>query len=134
MNCSRRSQEYATTPRDFTPSVKACSERVCFNLISESNPGRGRRKVCGAAPRPSGEGHVIPGNLKECPRDALELRMCPISLNNTIRDISVSGFLRGLVMQSHRHIEGYWEESQEIISCIVKAAREAGYEIPEAGQ
>jgi hypothetical protein len=105
---------------NFQPSLNACLERGCRYMAGDK-----KRTVCLI-------GDKVLEDLSECPYDAAQLRVCPISLENTRRNIPISGFVRSLKTWRNRLSETDRAEYQEIISCIVHTARKAGFEIPEA--
>lgn len=117
----------------FKPSVEAC--KGCRNLIWTSHAGR-RRQICAVSDR-------IPGNMTECPLHLLEMdrtmaEACRVSPENSCRNVPIANFVDALILCGGLNIKFTSpqarkdrEEYQEIISCIVKAARKHGYEIPE---
>lgn len=105
----------------FKPSNEACLARGCYCMA-----GNKKITIC----LMDLENRALE-KLSECPRDAVSWMMCPINPENPMRDVSVSGFIKGLTLFGGGRTEKYRADNQEVISCIVRAARNAGFEIPE---
>ena len=137
--CRDSPQDPENMTEFFKPSVKAC--KGCGNLR--------RRQICAISER-------MPENLTECPLQAGERKLnmvrenlqemdrtmvgvCRVSPENSCRIVPVGHFVDALILCgvlnikfTAPHARKDRKEYQEIISCIVKAARKYGYEIPEA--
>ncbi|AAM07491.1 predicted protein [Methanosarcina acetivorans C2A] len=134
--------------KSFKPSVKAC--KGCGNLIWTFLLGRGRH-ICSVSDK-------TPGNMAECPLQASERRLdqlnpirenlqemekvmekaCRVSPENSRKNDPIANFVDDLILFGGLNVSFTSpqarkdrEEYQEIVSCIVKAARKHGYEIPE---